>query len=178
METDSRIPFTTPREVRELNLILTGQAMVENQEAWVHVRIERVSSMWTDPLAPVGVLPREPDRQVALLVLGLQSPVGTSTPRAAWPRLCDVSGDAPRAVAAEVNQVTDRDTNMTIAQVETGQATKTPSADACRDPPLSGNAASGPTPSTGPRRRRRGGRRRRKSTLLPPSVAGGGGGGG
>ena len=174
METDSRIPFTTPREVRELNLILTGQAMVENQEAWVHVRIERVSRMWTDPLAPVGVLPREPDRQVALLVLGLQSTVGTSTPRAAWPRLCDVSGDAPRAVADEVNQVTARDTNMAVAQVE---ATKTPSEDACRDPPLSGNAASGPTPSTGPRRRRRGGRRRRKSTLLPPSVAGGGGGG-
>ena len=173
METDSRIPFTTPREVRELNLILTGQAMVENQEAWVHVRIERVSRMWTDPLAPVGVLPREPDRQVALLVLGLQSTVGTSTPRAAWPRLCDVSGDAPRAVADEVNQVTARDTNMAVAQVE---ATKTPSEDACRDPPLSGNAASGPTPSTGPRRRRRGGRRRRKSTLLPPSVAGGGGG--
>ncbi len=89
MKTDSRIPFTTPREVKELNFILTGQAMVENQEAWVHVQIECVSRMWTNPLAPVGVLPREPDRQVALLQLSLQSTVGASMPRATCPRLCD-----------------------------------------------------------------------------------------
>ncbi len=119
-------------------------------------RTDRVRKhMWTDPLAPVGVLTREPDRQVTLLQLSLQSTVGASMPRATWPRLCDASDDAPRAVAAEVSQATDRDTKMAVAQVEAVQATKTPSAS--QDAPLSGNAASGPTSSTGPRRRRRGG---------------------
>ena len=49
MEVDSRIPFTTPIDVKVIDLVLDGRATVENQVIWLTRQIECVQGMWTLP---------------------------------------------------------------------------------------------------------------------------------
>ena len=104
MDVDSRVPYQTPREVREVDLLLNRQAMVENQEAWMQRQLDRIIRMWTVSSQSV----------VAAMMVAFNAPVdsleervqviedscpSTNTPRP-LPRICD----APRDVAEANNQ--------------------------------------------------------------------------
>jgi hypothetical protein len=39
---DLKIPYRTPVEVTDINLLFNGQAWIENKEAYLHKKIERV----------------------------------------------------------------------------------------------------------------------------------------
>ena len=49
MDADSRVPYRTPVEVVDIDLLLNGQAWIENKEKWLQGRIERVIWLWTVP---------------------------------------------------------------------------------------------------------------------------------
>ena len=48
MDVNPMIPFHTPRDVRDMDLLLNGQAVVENHEEWLQRSIMRVITMWTE----------------------------------------------------------------------------------------------------------------------------------
>ena len=139
MEVDSRIPFVTPREVRDIDLVLNGQGRVENQEIWLHRQLEYVSWMWTAPYQPkvsVSLM-----RQVVSQEPRLRpSEENRAFPpaRRTLPRICDAPSNAPRDVTAEDKQAEDCDTGAgvwgealhgerEVAQVATVQTRMAPS---------------------------------------------------
>jgi hypothetical protein len=139
LEVDSRIPYQTPREVMEIDWLLNGQAVVENQAEWMQGHIQSVIWMWTAPYQPPVTI--QLTRQVVSLVSlqpRLQVEDGcASTP--AWrplPRICDTPCDAPLDMAASDQQAGGTDAgmwgggargDMDVAQVMTVQAALTPS---------------------------------------------------
>lgn len=139
MEVDGRIPFVTPREVRDIDLVLNGQGRVENQEIWLHRQLEYVRWMWTAPYQPkvsVSLM-----RQVVSQEPRLRpSEENRAFPpaRRTLPRICDAPCNAPRDVTTGDNQAEDCDTDAgvcgealhgerEVAQVATVQTRMAPS---------------------------------------------------
>lgn len=105
---DLKIPYRTPVEVTDINLLLNGQAWIENKEAYLHKRIERVIWLWTVPWDTV-VRDRRllqevpPDPRVQVMADGI-----SATPaRRPLPRICDIGCDAPSGAASDGNNVGD-----------------------------------------------------------------------
>ena len=139
MEVDSRIPFTTPIDVKVIDLVLDGRATVENQVIWLTRQIECVQGMWTLPnQALVRVLQtRQVVSQEQCLPQGEK--IHAFPPaQCTLPCICDAPCNAPQVVPAEDNQAEDSDKNAgvsgegrhderEVAQVATVQTAMTPS---------------------------------------------------